>query len=72
MMLEKSASEMVDSMTNKTKIKFHQIEESAMNLAISIKAIIAESEVISSKIVNAQIKKLKALQRAAENVGLTI
>ena len=61
MMLEKSASEMVDSMTNKTKIKFHQIEESAMNLAISIKAIIAESEVISSKIVNAQIKKLKAL-----------
>jgi len=72
MMLEKSASEMVDSMTNKTKIKFHQIEESAMNLAMSIKAIIAESEVISSKIVNAQIKKLKALQRAAENVGLTI
>ncbi len=71
-MLEKSASEIVDSMTSKTKKKFHQIEEAAMNLAVSIKELIERSEVISTKIVNNQIKKLKALQRAAESVGLTI
>ncbi len=70
--LERSASEIVDSMTITTKKKFHQIEETAMNLAIGIKDLIGRSEVISTKILNDQIKKLKELQRTAASVGLTI
>ncbi len=70
--IEKSAAEIADSMSSKAKIKLTQIEESAINLANSIKLLIEESEKISAKIVNEQLKKFEMLKKAALNAGLEL
>jgi hypothetical protein len=68
--MEKSASEMADSVSAKAKLKLAQIDESAMVLANSIKSIIAQE--ISAKVVNEQLNKLKMLKKAALNAGLKV
>ncbi len=70
--IEKSATEMADSMTFKAKAKLAKIEESAMNLANNIKTLVEHSEKISARIVNGQLKKLEMLKKAALSAGLKI
>lgn len=70
--LEKSAVVMADSVVKKAKTKLAQIEASAVHLATNIKLIVEHSEEISAKIVAKQVRKLKALKRAAINAGLDL
>jgi stearoyl-CoA desaturase (delta-9 desaturase) len=71
-MIERSASQMADTVAATAKSKLCQIEQSAMNLANNIRSIVAKSEMISAKIVREQLKKLEMLKRAALNAGLKV
>lgn len=70
--LEKSASEVVDSMASKAKQKLSQLEESAARLAENVKTMIEHSEALSAKIVDEKLRQLNSLKKAAANIGLTI